>query len=229
MPVAPTIEQACAPLSQLGVDMNGLKFIVDRKRPHMAQVLLDLRIAHRYSIEFALAIHLYTLEKPNIYQLVNSAMYSDDREGPGNELSPQLQACLPYIKFLDTALLQLGDQFHHKGVCYRGVKWVYPNPAMQDPERYFTRHKEFYWYEFKSSSRRVELMDSERFCGRIGPRTIFNIRSQTGYRIDAFSRFGVVEEEVLFRPLTQFRVVSAARYCHPQGGNADSIVLDQLE
>eukprot|EP00300_Choanocystis_sp_HF-7_P016121 c19301_g2_i1.p2 GENE.c19301_g2_i1~~c19301_g2_i1.p2 ORF type:complete len:159 (+),score=24.50 c19301_g2_i1:669-1145(+) len=155
-------------------------------------------------------------------------MYSADRAGTNNQLSDGLRACLPYIKFLDTALVQLGEQFQHRGPCYRGVKWVYPNLQNHDPVRHFPRGKEFFWYEFKSSSRDLCLMDHERFCGNSGPRTIFVINSLTGYKIDEFSKFGQSEKEVLFRPLTEFKVVSANRLCHPNGGNPDVVELDQV-
>ena len=41
---------------------------------------------------------------------------------PGSDLSPELQACLPYIRFLDTALERLPEAFIFRGRVHRGVR-----------------------------------------------------------------------------------------------------------
>jgi hypothetical protein len=81
-------------------------------------------------MNFALAIYAYTLEDPGVYTVytaVNRAMYNPARRGvhgflPGPDLSPELQACLPYIRFLDTALERLPEAFIFRGRVHRGVR-----------------------------------------------------------------------------------------------------------
>ena len=78
------------------------------------------------------------------------------------------------------------------------VKWVYPGPDNHDPERYFQKDATIYWYEFKSTSRKRELMSQPKFCGHEpGPRTHFVIEATRAYSIVAFSSFGEEEAEVL--------------------------------
>ena len=47
-----------------------------------------------------------------------------------------------------------------------------------------------------TKSRKMELMYEPRFCGKEGPRTIFDIAACQGYRIEDFSFYGKAEAEV---------------------------------
>jgi hypothetical protein len=70
------------------------------------------------------------------------------------------------------------------------------------------------WYEFKSTSTSHAVMTRDHFCGlRPGPRTIFTVDACRAYSIEKFSIFQGMdsEYEVLFRPLSQFRVVHATK------------------
>ena len=75
---------------------------------------------------FALAIYAYTLEDPALYKAVNQAMYNPSRRvkgaTPGADLSPELRACMPYIRVLDTALERLPAAFVFCGRVHRGVR-----------------------------------------------------------------------------------------------------------
>jgi hypothetical protein len=78
------------------------------------------------------------------------------------------------------------------------VKWVFPSKDNHDPERYFKKDATIYWYEFKSSSTKPELMSQPHFCGHEpGPRTHFVIEATRAYSIVEFSSFGEEEAEVL--------------------------------
>ena len=57
-------------------------------------------------------------------------------------------------------------------------------------------------------------MYRDHFCGRTGPRTVFTIRSCEGVYVKPFSAFPD-EEEVLCRPLAQFRVTGCTRRLLP--------------
>ena len=56
-------------------------------------------------MRFALAIYVYTLDDPMIYSVINRVMFDPARgvkgAAHGNDLSPGLLACAPYIKLLD--------------------------------------------------------------------------------------------------------------------------------
>ena len=70
------------------------------------------------------------------------------------------------------------------------------------------------WYEFKSTSTSMAVMTRGHFCGvHPGPRTIFTVDACRAYSIEKFSIFQGMdsEYEVLFRPLSQFRVVHATK------------------
>ena len=92
-------------------------------------------------MRFALAIYVYTLDDPMIYSVINRVMFDPARgvkgAAHGNDLSPGLLACAPYIKLLDEALARLPAAFVFRGRVQRGVKWVYPRPDAHDPERHF--------------------------------------------------------------------------------------------
>ena len=104
-------------------------------------------------------------------------MFSDDRGKGAGGMSDNLRACMPFIKYLDTALDQLPEQFNFTGRCLRGIKWVFPSEEDHDPEEYFKQGKRITFYEFKSSSRKMELMYEPHFCGKEGSRTIFDIQA----------------------------------------------------
>ena len=108
------------------------------------------------------------------------------------------------------------DEFVYvfEGEVRRGVQWVYPSADQHDPARHFTVGRALMWYEFKSTSKQVEVMTRPHFCGVLpGPRTIFTVNAVCGYAIEAFSFFQGVdsEHEVLFRPLSTFKVLHATK------------------
>ncbi len=70
------------------------------------------------------------------------------------------------------------------------------------------------WYEFKSTSKKAEVMTRDHFCGvDAGPRTVFIVDVICGYDISRFSFFQGLdsEYEVLLLPMSQFEVVHAAK------------------
>jgi hypothetical protein len=75
-------------------------------------------------------------------------------------------------------------------------------------------------------------MSNEEFCGhdRSKPRTIFHINATEAYSISHLSNFGEAEAEVLFRPLSKFKVLLATKQCDhtlqhdSTGGFPDTVV-----
>jgi len=124
-------------------DMDDLEAQIEGKRVEWRDVLYSqsgsFKLPISYSIDFAIAIHIYTLANPAVFNVVNKAMFNPARRKPGSrkDLSPELLGCLPYIKFLDAALEALPSSYIWKGEVKRGVQWVYPSPEKHDPRSYF--------------------------------------------------------------------------------------------
>ena len=170
-------------------------------------------------LPFAVAILVYTLLTPGVcvHTLVSAAMDSPRRALRGEEavegpVSPELCACLPYIKFLDEALRRLPDSFVYHGPVQRGVRWVWPSAEEHAPERHFRPGATLHWHGFRAGSTKAQAMSSDRYCGSTpGPRTIFATTSACAYRIADFCYSGDSEGEVLFPPLTRWRVDDATK------------------
>ena len=127
-PLLGSLIAACASLASVGIDIDLLEEIFRRQeRDWRRQRKLEGLGLPDSFMNFALAIYVYTLEDPAIYTVVNRAMYNPARRSvqgvlPGPDLSPELQACLPYIRFLDTALERLPEAFIFRGRVHRGVR-----------------------------------------------------------------------------------------------------------
>ena len=216
-----------------GLDLEELQFAIQMREPTL-RATLEREGIPDFRMDFAVAIYLYTIDTPKLYEIINTAAHAADREeGPGG-LSPQLRACMPFIKFLDCALEALPDKYVFAGRVNRGVKWAFPTPDDHDPEAHFPKGKQFFWYEFKSAAQQFDVMYNEMFCGESGPRTIFTIDACQSYMISKFSQFPT-EAEALFRPLAQFEVTFTQKKLLPKhlrpgatGGFPDEVHLKQL-
>jgi hypothetical protein len=229
-------------------DLDDLEGAIEEKRKEWVRddKLTELKLPKEYKMDYALAIHVYTLETPRVYAALNRAMFNPDRRKPGasgDNISAELRAVLPFAKYLDEALDKLPARYIYTGVVRRGVKWVYPKPSEHKevgPKGYFKRGAELLWYEFKSTSQSLEVMTRPHFCGvDAGPRTIFEVEATKGYDIAPFSVFQgeASEHEVLFRPLSRFKVINAVKsILDPfeekslaRSGYPDTVSLEQLE
>jgi hypothetical protein len=257
-PLEQSLLDALRPLVGLleGIDMADLEAVIEDKRAEWRNELYSdggsYQLPRTYLLDFAIAIHLYTLSDPAVHKVINRAMFNPQRRGAAaaaaaaaavggaGRVSAELTACLPFIKFLDAALEALPAAYVFKGRVCRGVQWCYPSPARHDPEGYFATGKMVMWYEFKSTSTSMEVMTRDHFCGmRPGPRTIFTIDACRAYSIEKFSIFQGMEKEyeVLFRPLSQFRVVhatkmiidAAERSSLERSGFPDNVSLVQID
>eukprot|EP01047_Picozoa_sp_COSAG01_P049975 COSAG01_NODE_5003_length_4531_cov_7.980687_2_plen_437_part_00 len=243
--LAASVREALVPLcEEAGIDIEMVDFVIATRIPTLQATLTREQIVGGYWLDYAVAIYLYTMDNPKIYKVLNSAMHAPDRDVGRGGISPRLRACLPFIKFLDTALVSLPPRFHFKGRVNRGVKWAYPRCGRladsswatdHDPEKEFPVGDRFFWYEFKSCAQNFKVMYHDAFCGERGPRTIFTIEVCEGYCIEPFSHIPA-EAEVMLRPLSEFEVVSAQKRLEPQhvregapkGGFPDEVVLQQL-
>ena len=250
-PEPATHEEAVMPLARLRDEHGRQKVDVERvlaacrdllAAPEGAWHEADWRRTHpQFPRKCALVIYIFTLQEPNVYTHLGAALHDPNRaSGPGG-VSEDVLACLPLAKLLDVAL-DLASRPEYWGFfvgqVFRGVKYAFPKPTLaeHDPESYFRVGRELHWFEFNSSSTDFEVMYRPWFCGHSGPRTVFTIQSCEGVSIKPFSALPD-EEEVLFRPLAHFRVVSAAKRLRAadlgpnppaHGGFPDDVHLVQL-
>ena len=149
-PLAQNALEAVAPLVDLleGADLDDLEAVIDDKRAEWRDELYSdggvFKLPRTYQLDFAIAIHLYTLADPAVHKVINKAMFNPTRRqsgggaaaapGGAGGVSAELTKCLPFIRFLDAALEALPAAYLYRGRVRRGVQWCYPSPERHDPE-----------------------------------------------------------------------------------------------
>lgn len=244
-----SLEDALRPLMELfsdEIDAGDLQAAVEGQRELWRDLLYSAEggfdLPRSYLLDWAVAIYVYTLSDPKVFKVVNGEMFNHNRRKPGMSVgvSDGLRACLPYIRFLIHALKALPASYVFRGEVRRGVKHAYPSPEDHDPVGHFRVGKRLAWYEFKSTSKKAEVMMRDHFCGpEAGPRTTFIVDVICGYDISRFSYFQGAESEyeVLLLPMSQFEVVHAAKniidpketVCIRRSGFPDTVHLRQVE
>lgn len=127
-PVAATLRDAVRSLPE--VDQEDLDAVIDGQRDAWGEELYlpagRFHLPRSYPLDYAVAIHIYTLEEPPVYALINRAMFNPMRRQPGaaSGVSDVLRACMPFIKFLDAALAALPPAYVFQGEVRRGVKSI---------------------------------------------------------------------------------------------------------
>lgn len=136
------------------------------------------------------AIRLYTMEwEPHekcLYFVLNQALRNKDRT--------KLKRWFPYLKLVLTGLFQIESV---ATTVYRGVNL--------DLHQEYPKGKTIVWWAFSSCTLSLDLIESDTFVGKKGPRTIFIIKCSTGKNISKYSRFSG-EAEVLLLPATKLIV-----------------------
>jgi hypothetical protein len=225
--------------------MCDLEVNVKKHRASMRPVCRRLGLEIPEYLDFATCIRLYTLEDPCIFKLVNATIAKFEAWRPDSDRSDAqfaqagakdtgLHEVLPFIVYLDRSLAALPARFLFKGRCHRGVKRVFGGAGQPHcPEAAFPDGSSYVSLRFLSTSRKLELMYADRFCGKTGARTIFAMEAVHGYCIDKFSVYGPSEAEVLFRPLTKWCVKASVKQCDPlgihdaAGGFPDNVIVGQ--
>jgi hypothetical protein len=229
-PVCSSVEQAVMALP--GQLSSRLLLMLKAKRLDMVRKLNQHPQLRSYSVDFALAIWMWSLEDPAVFRCCNE-------NGPARKEGKVTQAfnqCLPFMRYLDFALLQLPAGFRFSGLCHRGVQYVFPSSKDHNPEKHFRMNTAMHFFEFSAASTDASVMSSDAFCGHdiFTPRTVYDIHATEAFKISVFSEFGSEESEVLFRPLSKFEVIHAAKKCDPTctidptGGFPDAVVLRQV-
>lgn len=138
------------------------------------------------------SIMLYTLEwtsrDKSFYRILNKQLQKEDDE--------QLKPFYLYLKLFATSLQKL-PTFNQ--TIYRGIKRNMSEQYKQDDQ--------FVWWAFSSCTKSLNVLESEQFLGKTGPRTLFAINSLSGKDIQNHSFFST-EDEILLIAARKFQVVS---------------------
>jgi hypothetical protein len=138
------------------------------------------------------SIHLYTMEfhdGPNLYLLLNQSLRSENHE----ELKPWFS----FLKLFLTALHKLPSQYK---TVWCGVKNV-------DLTSKYKIGTKFAWWGVNSCTTDIEILESNKFLGKDGLRTIFSIECINGKSIANHSYFKNTEKEIILMPGSYFQVI----------------------
>ena len=177
-PVLP-LEDAVEPIYG---ELNDLDIMVDTAKRN------SKKPADGLTSNESAAIQLYTMEweegNRSLYTTLNNTLRSERRE--------PLKPWFRYLKLILTALFKLPSL---RSTVWRGVRGNVSDQYDEDQV----------WWGFSSCTESVEVM--EKFLGKSGMRTLFNIECINGKAIRAHS-FYPKENEILLMPGTYFTVVS---------------------
>jgi hypothetical protein len=118
-----------------------------------------------------------------------------------------------YLRLVITALHKLPSTRH---TVYRGVK--------SDLTAQYRQGDTIVWWGFSSCTLSIETLNNERFLGKSGIRTLFNIECDSGKNIRSHS-FYADEDEVLLLPARQFKVIG----CLDQGNGLQIVQLKETQ
>ncbi|CAF0964265.1 unnamed protein product [Didymodactylos carnosus] len=139
------------------------------------------------------AIQIYTMEwwphHTCVYYVLNYLLRLENR----NLLKPWFN----YLKLIITGLYKLKS---FKGIVWRGVKL--------DLSREYPKGKIFVWWGFSSCTESLNVLETEQFLGKSGPRTLFSIECKSGKDIQQHSYLRR-EREILLLPGRKFKVKGA--------------------
>ncbi|CAF1353619.1 unnamed protein product [Rotaria sordida] len=161
------------------------------------------------TIDESASIMLYTLEwephEQSLYTKLNMALRASNREG--------LKSWFLYLRLIINALQKLPSTHC---IAYRGIK--------ADLSTQYSRGSMIVWWGFSSCSLSIETLQTERFLGKTGSRTLFSIECDSAKNIRSHS-FYAEEDEVLLLPARQFEVMG----CLDQGNGLHIIQLKETQ
>jgi hypothetical protein len=178
-----SLEEAVVPLIPILPDI--------RRKVHTAK-LKCTNPADSLTPDQSAAIMLYTMGwEPRdecLYVVLNAHLRAADRD--------KLKPWFLYLKLILTGLSRLPSI---QRTVYRGVKL--------DLSSEHREGKQFFWWGFSSCTREIKVMQSKKFLGDSGARTLFHIECMNGKDIRHHSYYQK-EDEVLLLPATYFEVKS---------------------
>jgi hypothetical protein len=180
-----SLEEAVKPLALLvpGVEENAL--LAKRKCTNPP--------ADGLSIDESASIRLYTMEMtlPDVclYVVLNETLRTEDRE--------VLKPWFLYLRLIIGSLLKIPSTRRH---IFRGVK--------RNLWQQHVKGQKTVWWAFNSCTGLLKVLESGKFLGTKGDRTLFDIDSYSGKDIRQHSHYSK-ESEILLLPATQFQIVGS--------------------
>ena len=160
----------------LADNKDDLKFAARMAQSFATSVLLDRGATEVLSADQIAAIQFYTQESP-FYSILNVRLRDRDRV--------PLIPFLPFIKLLLSGLYTLP---RHSVTVFRGVK--------KNLKEIYLPNKPKVWWSFSSTTRALQVLESENFVGKKGDRTMFHIHTTAAIDIGPYSAFPNEQELV---------------------------------
>ena len=198
MPIV-SLETAVEPLLPLLPKVLTYVYIAKQKCKHPKDGLTEDESA---------SIMLYSMEwepyNQCLFVALNATLRSTDRD--------KLKPWYLYLKLFLTALFRLPSIPHLH--VYRGVRL--------NMSEHYAQGTTVVWWGFSSCTKKLPVLQSKKFLGTTGVRTLFNVDCNSGRSIKNHS-FYLSEDEVLLLAATQFEVVG----CLDQGSDLQLIQLKE--
>ena len=195
-----SLEEAVKPLVGIVVDVERKAFIARRGRRRPVDGL---------TLEESASIVLYTME----WQPFDKCLYFALNQSLRDKQRENLKPWFLYLKLFLTALNKLPSVSCN---VYRGVK----KNLIDEYEPKST----LIWWGFSSCTRDVGILQSEKFLGKTGDRTLFSVESYSGKNICRHSYYQY-EHEILLPPACHFEVIARLDL----GNNSHLIQLRETE
>jgi hypothetical protein len=178
-----SLEEALKPVEHLLQDVQ--------TKVKIAKARIKKPPSNHLTVDESSAIMLYTMEwSPNercLYVVLNQTLRLEDRDF--------LIPWFLYLKLLSTALRKLPSI---SCTVWRGIR--------ADVNDQYQQGQSFTWWSFSSTTDSINILESNKFLGKTGIRTLLNIECKNGKMIKEYSYFST-ENEILLTPATYFQVI----------------------
>ncbi|CAF3152552.1 unnamed protein product [Rotaria sp. Silwood2] len=196
-----TLEEAVEPIVSYVPDVKRMTYIAKMKCAELSPGKLPL--------DQAASIMLYSMEwQPSeecLYYVLNQTLRNENRE--------KVKPWFLFLRLILTGLAQLPSKL---SFVYRGIK--------RDMRKEYPEGKTFVWWGFSSCTSKINILQSKKFLGTTGPRTLFTIECDTGKDIRKYSCYKA-EHEILLPAARQFKVMG----CLSQGEDLYLIQLKEIQ
>lgn len=195
-----SLEEAVKPLVGIVADVQRKAFIARRSRRRPVDGL---------TLEESASIVLYTMEWPPFDKCLYFALNESLRDKQRENLKPWFL----YLKLFLTALNKLPSVSCN---VFRGVK-----KNLIDE---YQLNSSVIWWGFSSCTRNLGILQSEKFLGKTGDRTLFTLECYSGKNICRHSYYQY-EDEILLPPACHFTVIAQL----DQGSGCHLVQLRETE
>ncbi|CAF3667660.1 unnamed protein product [Rotaria sp. Silwood1] len=182
-----SLEEAVKPLVDILPEVQSFAYVAKQRCKNPADSLTSDESA---------SIMLYTMgwnqPEESLYAVLNDTLRSPNRQ-------KTLKPWYLYIRLFLNALFRIPPLCE---TTYRGIK--------KDLSARYVKGNTIVWWAFSSSTKFVDVLQSDSFLGETGTRTMFSIQCQTARDISKHSYYPE-EHEALLLAATQFEVTACLK------------------